>query len=240
MNKKINILGIITTRGGSKGIPGKNIKILGSKPLIAYTIEVAQKSKLLTDLIASTDDKKIADICRKYACDVPFLRPKNLAKDNVKHLPVIQHATKFMEKSKNIKYDYIVILQPTSPFRIFEDIDSALKKMIKTKSDSAVTLVEWNETHPIKAKKFINDRVVPYSINEPEGIRRQDLEKVYKRNGSVYAMKRDLVMKKNKIYGNKICGIIIPKERSVDIDNLDDWKNAEQMLKDLTSKEYEL
>lgn len=238
MNKKFKILGVITARGGSKGIPGKNIKILGKNPLIAYTIKSAQKSRLLTNLIVSTDDKKIANVCKKYNCSVPFLRPKHLAKDNTKHLPVIQHAIIFMEKLNKIKYDYVVILQPTSPFRTPEDIDNTLKKLIQSRSDSAVTLVEWSETHPIKAKKLINGRVLSYCIDEPEGTRRQDLHKVYKRNGSVYAMKRDLIIKQNKIYGNYICGIIVPRERSIDIDNLDDWKKAEKMLKDL--KNYEI
>src|SRR3989344_6122085 len=98
----MNILEVITARGGSKGIPGKNIKLLGGKPLIAYTVEAAQKSKLITHLVVSTDDQEIANICRRYNAEVPFLRPKELSQDETTHIPVMQHAIKFMENKLSI------------------------------------------------------------------------------------------------------------------------------------------
>jgi CMP-N-acetylneuraminic acid synthetase len=234
VKKKIkkNILGVITARGGSKGIPYKNIKILGDKPLIAYTIEVAKKSRLITHLIVSTDDKKIARIAEKYGANVPFLRPKILANDETPTLPVIQHAVRFMEEMIGIKFDYTVILQPTSPLRIVEDIDKTVELLINTGADSAVSLVETEASaHPIKMKKIENNRVLAYCIEESEGIRRQDLPIAYKRSGAVYAQTRETIMYRNMLYGDYIVGHIIPKARYIDIDDEFDWVKAEYMLK---------
>lgn len=231
MDKKSKILGVITARGGSKGLPGKNIKILGDKPLIAYSIEVGKKSKLITYLIVSTDYEDIAQICRDFGADVPFLRPAELATDKAGHLEVMRHATDFMEKKLGIVFDYVVILQPTSPFRSVEDLDGTIQKLIDTGADSAVSLVEirTNE-HPIKVKKLEEDKVLPYCIEEIEGTRRQDLPKAYKRSGAIYAMKRDLIMKKNRLYGDFVVGHIVPQERSVDIDDELDWLKMEYLL----------
>ena len=118
MHSKPLILGVITARGGSRGIPKKNIKLLGGKPLIAYTIEVAKKSRLITHLIVSTDDNEIAEICRQYGADVPFMQPVELATDTSGHLEVMRYAIRFMEDKLGVFFDYAVILQPTSPFRL--------------------------------------------------------------------------------------------------------------------------
>ena len=114
---KPKVLGIITARGGSKGIPGKNIKSLLGKPLISYTIEEAKKSGVFDRLILSTDSEEIAEVAKKYNCEVPFIRPVELAEDQVSHLPVIQHAVTWLKNKENYYPDYIMILQPTSPLR---------------------------------------------------------------------------------------------------------------------------
>lgn len=230
-NKKYKILGIITARGGSKGIPRKNIKNFCGKPLIAYTIQEAQKSKYISNLIVSTEDLEIKKISQKYGADVPFLRPKNLAGDKIKSLPVVRHAVLFMEKQLGIVFDYIVILQPTSPLRKTIDIDKTIERIIKENTDSAVTLVEIEENHPMQIKKITKNRVLPYCMPEKEGTRRQDLPVAYKRNGSVYVIKRDAIIKKNKLFGNSITGVVIPRERSVDINNDFDWMKAEYFFK---------
>ncbi len=233
------ILAVITARGGSKGIPRKNIKILGNKPLIAYTIEAAKKSRLITHLVTSTDDEEIAGVAKKYGCEVPFLRPKELAQDKTLTLPVMQHAVRFMEQKLGIKFDYTVILQPTSPFRKTEDIDKTIQLLIDTGADSAVSLVKVEAgCHPIKMKKLHGNRVLPYCVKEIEGTRRQDLPVVYKRSGAVYAKRRDLLIEKSRLYGNHITGHIVPQERSVDIDDEFDWLKAEYMLKKLKDKGY--
>lgn len=225
------ILGVITARGGSKGIPRKNIKILGNKPLIAYTIEIAKKSKLITHLIVSTDDKEIKQVAIKCQAEVPFLRPAEFAQDNTPTLPVMQHAIRFMEKKLGFKFDFVVILQPTSPFRIAEDIDKTIEKLIEKNADSAVSLVKIEDNHPMKIKKLDNGRVLPYCMPEIEGTRRQDLPIAYKRSSAVYAMKRDTMIKNNSLYGKYIVGHVVPLQRSIDIDNKFDWIKAEYMLK---------
>lgn len=234
MEKKI--LGVITARGGSKGIPEKNIKPLAGKPLIAYTIDVAKKSQLITDLIVSTEDPKIAEVAKEFGADVPFLRPDELAQDTSRHLEVMRHAIVFMENKQNMVYDYVVILQPTSPFRHVQDIDQTIIKLIEENADSSVSLVEIEENHPIKIKKFIDNKVLTYAIEEVEGTRRQDLPTAYKRSGAVYAMRRDLIMVLNRLYGSHITGHIVPAERSLDIDKPVDWIIAETMHQELTKK----
>ncbi|HEY0220780.1 MAG TPA: acylneuraminate cytidylyltransferase family protein [Candidatus Paceibacterota bacterium] len=234
---KNNILGVITARGGSKGIPGKNIKLLGGKPLIGYTAEVAKKSNYITHLIVSTDSEDIVQVCLEYGIEVPFIRPKELALDTTPHLPVMQHAIGFMEAKLGLVFDYAVILQPTSPFSSVEDIDGTILKLISTGSDSSVSLVEVEASeHPIKVKKLENDFVLPYCIEEKEGIRRQDFPKAYKRSGAAYAMRRDLLVKENRLYGDKVAGHIMPQECYIDIDTPLDWIKAEYMLNNFKDK----
>lgn len=232
------ILGVITARGGSKGLPQKNIKILGGKPLIAYTIEQAKKSKLVSHLIISTDDSKIIDIAKQHGVDAPFVRPAELANDQAKHIDVMKHAIQFMENKLGIIFDYVVIFQPTSPFRTADDIDETINKVLKHDADSGYTLVELHSGHPTKIKKIDGDFVKGYFVEELEGARRQDLPKAYIRNGAVYVIKRDVIMKKNRLYGDKIVGHIMPIDRSVDIDNEYDWALAEHMYKKLNQNGF--
>ena len=143
-----------------------------------------------------------------------------------------------MEEKLGVIFDYVAILQPTSPFRLPEDIDETLRKLIEHKADSAVSVVDVGNDHPVKAKKLLGDRVVPFCIPEPEGVRRQDLPKAYRRSGAVYAMRRDLIMKDNRLYGDFIVGHEVPVDRSVDIDSPFEWFRAEWMIKDLREKGY--
>ena len=225
------ILGVITARGGSKGIPGKNIKDFGGKPLIVYTIEVAQKSELITDFIVSTDDQEIAEVAKQYGAEVPFIRPAELAKDDTPTLPVIQHAVQYMEAQRGYHYDYIVTLQPTSPFRTPQDIDRAIQLIDTEQADSAVSMVAVPSTfHPIKMKKLDGTKVLPYCMPEPEGSRRQDFPKVYRRSSSVYVSRRDLVINDNLFFGEKVVGYEVPIESFADIDTQQDWDEAEKKI----------
>ena len=236
---KPKILAVVTARGGSKGIPGKNIKLLGGQPLLAYSIEAAKKSKLITHTIVSTDALEIAEVAKKFGGEVPFMRPKELAEDQTPHVPVMKHAIEFMEKKLGVTFDYAVILQPTSPFRTTDDIDQTLGKLITSKADSAVSLVDVGNEHPVKAKKLVGDKVLPYCIPEPEGTRRQDFPPAYRRSGAIYAMRRDLIVKDGRLYGAHIVGYVVPQERSIDIDTPFEWFRAEWMLEDLKKKGYE-
>ena len=235
-----NILGVITARGGSKGIPGKNIKDLGGKPLICYSVNAAKQSDFITHLIVSTDDEAIASTAEECGAKVPFMRPKELAEDDIPHLPVMQHAVEFMEKETGITFDYVAIFQPTSPFRTKGDIDGTIQKLIDTGADSAVVVCEWFEAHPTKAKRIQGDEVLPYFEAETS-TQRQELEKAYKRSGALYAMKRDVIMEGRRpgdLYGKRIVGHIVPADRSIDIDTPFDWIKAEWMLEDLKKKGF--
>lgn len=235
------ILGIIPARGGSKGLPGKNIKKLGGQPLINYSIAIGKKSVFIDDLIVATDDNKIAEIAKEFGADVPFLLPQELTTDDSSIVPVLQYAINYMEQKKDLKYEYVVILQPTSPFRLVEDIDCTINLMKEKKADSAVTIMRISSSvHPIKMKKVENDFLMPYCIDEPaEGIKRQDLPPAYKRNGSVYVLKRNIILNDNKIYGEKVAGYLVPTNRSVDIDNENDWVLAESMFNRLQGEGFD-
>jgi len=227
-------LAVITARSGSRGIPGKNIRLLGGRPLIEYTIEAASRCRRLTDTIVSTDSEEIADIARRAGATVPFLRPGHLAQDDTPHLPVIQHALTEMERLRDTQYDLVVTLQPTSPFRLPEDIDRTIGILLETGADSAVSVCEMPAaSHPIKAKRLEENLVVPYCVPEPEGLRRQDLPPAYRRSGAVYVARRALVIESGRFYGNRVAAHVVPGERSIDIDSEQDWVVAEYMLERL-------
>lgn len=136
-------------------MPGKNIKLLGGKPLVVYSIEQAKKSKLISHTIVSTDDEGIAEVAKKNGADVPFIRPKELAEDDTPHVPVLQHAVEFMEKRLNTRFEGVVTFQPTSPFRTQDDIDATIRKLLETpEATSAVSVYEVESAHhPMKIKK---------------------------------------------------------------------------------------
>src|SRR3989344_6738402 len=142
MYKGKKVLGVITARGGSKGIPGKNIRPLLGKPLIVYTIEAAKNSGVFDRLILSTDDKEIADVAQKCGCDVPFMRPDELAQDDTPHLPVMQHAVQWLKDNENYEPDYVMILQPTSPLRQASHIKEAVDLILSKGTDAVLSVAE--------------------------------------------------------------------------------------------------
>ncbi len=229
MDKKI--LGIITARGGSKRIPKKNVKLLAGKPLIAYTILEAKRSKYIDKLIVSTDDEEIAQISREYGAEVPFMRPKELAEDMTKSVDVLIHAVKFMEDNDLLLPDIIVLLEPTAPLRTVDDIDSGIKKHLDTDADSVVGVIKGDNRHPLKAKIIENDRIKDYSFEEKEIIRSQDLPPVYYRNGAYYSVKREVLMKERTLYGKDTRPLIMDESRSLDINSEFDLKLAEALIK---------
>lgn len=227
------ILGIIPARGGSKGVPMKNIRLLCGKPLIAYTIEVALQSVYIDKLIVSTEDKEIATIAKEYGAQVPFMRPYKLANDTAKSIGVVKHALRKMEKIDNVNYPIIVYLEPPAPLKITEDIDNAIRIFFKKKPDSVVSVYEANQFHPILMKKIVNGKLEPIWKHEPEGVPRQLYKpKAYMRNGAVYVLKRENILA-NKFYGKNILPYIMPLERSICIDDLNDWYAAEAWMNNL-------
>ncbi len=226
-----NILTIIPARGGSKGVPRKNIRKLGSKPLILYTVEAAFQSKYIGKVIVSTDDEEIAEISKKAGADVPFLRPEEYANDTAKAITVVKHALEKMEKIDGKKYSIIVYLEPPSPFKTSEDIDECIKLFLEHNPSSVVSVTEANQFHPILMKKIEDNQLKPIWKEEPEGVPRQLYSpKAFMRNGAVYVLKRNNILK-NIFYGSYIIPYIMPHERSVCIDNHLDWFTAEAILR---------
>lgn len=232
MTKTPSILGLICARGGSKGVPGKNKKHLHGKPLIAYTIESALACTLLDQVLVSTDSPEIQTIAIESGANAPFLRPDELAQDNSKQIDAIIHAINYAEKQRQAPYDYICLLQPTCPLRTAEDITGTLELIVSTQSDSAIAITEVGGRHPMTLyTQDENTIVTPYlEAADTAGVQRQDFQDIYWRSGSVYAMKRDLVIEDRDLYGAKTCGYIIPEERAFNIDSPFDWTLCEAYM----------
>jgi len=229
-------LAIIPARGGSKGVPRKNIRPLAGKPLIVYTIEAALAVRhLLYRIIVSTDDQEIASVACQHGAEVPFVRPAELSGDGVPTAPVLQQAVRFVEQQDGVQVRWVLLLQPTSPLRSPQDIEVALSLAEEGETDSVISVVQVSAGHPIQMKRIENDRLLPYCIEEKEGIRRQDLlPHAFLRNGAIYLTKRDVLMETNSIWGRSIRPYVMPEERSVNIDGELDLKMAEMILKDKT------
>ncbi|MAT39629.1 MAG: N-acylneuraminate cytidylyltransferase [Ectothiorhodospiraceae bacterium] len=234
MYKEKKVLAVIPARGGSKSVPRKNIRPLGGVPLIAYTIATARNCDEIADVIVSTDDEEIADISRKHGAEVPFVRPNDLATDRALAVPTIQHAVIETERIKNTTYDYAVMLQPTTPFRLVEDLTKSLRELIETGSTGMISVVHVDNWHPMKMKVIQDDGLmIDYSKPPVENPPRQSLPPVYMVNGAFYATSRDVLVNQGSFQGPKCRGYIMPVERSVNIDNELDFMYAELMLEKL-------
>lgn len=235
------ILGIITARGGSKGIPGKNIKELAGKPLIAYTIEAAQKSGVFNRIILSTDCPMIARIAKKYGCEVPFLRPDELAKSDTTSLSVVQHAVDWLQKQEEYEPEYIMILQPTSPLRRDFHIRDAVELLNKTGADSVLSVAEIPENYRAHKAMQINDGKLTLINGDPiykRIARRQDIPKSYWSVGSIYLFKLHLVSDSHtpNFYGEHTAPYIIEPHYIADINEEADWQEAERALHRIISQ----
>ena len=228
----MRILGIIPARGGSKGVPRKNIKPIGGKPLVAWTIEAARQSQL-TRTVVSTDDEEIARVAREWGADVPFIRPTELATDLANAVPVMQHALKTIEEQEGQKYDAIMMLQPTTPFRRTLDIDEAIRTLVETGSDSVISVVDVEGHHPARMKWVEEGKIVdPPFCEDYENQPRQELKKIYIKNGAIYLTRRETILK-NSFKGNDCRALIMPPEISANIDSKLDFKYAEFLYEEL-------
>ena len=229
-NKKI--LGIITARGGSKSLPGKNIKLFNGKPLIAYSIETALKSKYLDKVIVSTDNKEIAKIAKKFRAEVPFLRPKKFARDNSPSSEAILHAIDWLEK-RNEFFDIIVLLQPTSPLRKENDVDMAIELFLKNykKADSLVSVGKIHLENPYITKKIENGYVKPLIKIRRKIYQRQQLPEVYYSYGLLYLSKVDTYRKYKTFYQKRTIPYFIERWQNYEIDDIYDFIALEQISK---------
>ncbi len=243
-SKNSKILGVITARGGSKGIPGKNIKPLCGKPLIAYTIGAAKSSGVFDKIIISTDDPAIAEVASAYGCEVPFLRPKELAEDKTPHLPVMQHAVEWLKKHENYEPDYVMILQPTSPLRQAIHIKEAADLILKSKADSVLGVSEMpSHYHPMWALNM-NEGGMLTLFHNGDHVRnrvkqRQLLPTTYIHNSCIYLFKTGLLFDKENpsFYGEKVAAYVMDPKYSVNIDEPSDWEEAEKALKAITNNQ---
>lgn len=222
------ILGVIPARGGSKGVPRKNIREIAGKPLIEWTIEEAKQSKYIDRLILSSEDEEIIDIARSLTCEVPFVRPKELAKDDTPGVEPVIHAIKALPE----KFDYVVLLQPTSPLRNSQDIDECVELCIHRKAKTCVSVTEPDKSPYWMYRLDEEQRMRPLISTDRFYFRRQDLPKAYALNGAVYVADCQWLVENRTFLTDDTLAYRMPTERSLDIDTEMDF----QFLEFLVSK----
>jgi CMP-N-acetylneuraminic acid synthetase len=234
----MRVLGIVTARGGSKGIPRKNIRLLGGRPLIEYTAEAALAARRLARVILSTDDPEIAAVGRRSGLDVPFMRPPELARDDTPSLPVLQHAVRWLEEREEC-YDAICLLQPTHPLRRPETIDGCITLLEESDADSVLTTLPVPiHHHPHWVYLRGEDGLLRLATGETAPPpRRQALAPAFHREGSVYVTRRDVLIEGNSLYGRRVVGYPADPERSINIDGPEEWEQAERLIFGFTSCE---
>lgn len=220
------MIALIPARKGSKGLPGKNIKLLLGKPLIAYAIESALKSKYIKEVYVSTDCIEIAEVAKQYGAKVPFLRPEELAVDNA---IVIDTYNFMLDKWAEAMLDVesFIVLQPTSPLRTTQNIDEAIELFAIKKASSVISYTE--EYHPISWHKLINEDLSFTNLFDDELLNRQDKRKTYFPNGAIFIFKASLIRQK-KYYSEASFAYIMPRENSIDIDYIHDFEYVEYLL----------
>lgn len=227
----MRVLGIVTARGGSKGVPRKNIRLLGGKPLLAWTADAARGATRLARTILSTDDAEIAEVGRACGLEVPFMRPAELAGDRAPTLPVLEHAVAQLEAAGD-RFDAICLLQPTNPLRTSALIDECIATLERTGADCVVTTLpvpaEYNP-HWVYFQDARGDLVLATGEAAPIP-RRQDLPPAVHREGSVYVTRRDVLVEQHSLYGARVVGVPVEEARCVNIDTLEDWARAEAMI----------
>jgi CMP-N-acetylneuraminic acid synthetase len=226
----VTVLGVVPARGGSKGIPNKNLAMLAGRPLLAYTAEAARTSRRLSRCIVSTDDERIAQAARSLGIDVPFLRPPELASDDTPMLPVLQHAAREVARG-GTAVDVVVLLQPTSPLRRASHVDAAIDLLESTGADSVVSVVDVpHQFNPMSVMRLEDGRLRPF-VDGPLITRRQDKPQVYARNGPAVLAVRTRVLEAGSLYGDDCRPLVMSAADSIDIDGPDDLALAELMLK---------
>jgi len=227
------VLAVILARGGSKGIPKKNIYNICGHPLLSYSVEAAKNSKYINKIVVSTDDSKIAKIARDYGAHTPFLRSKQLSGDKVPSVDALLDCVKRSENYFKEKFDYIIELPCVSPIRDNFDIDRALEILFTNKYDSVISYVNTGEKHPTRLKRIKNNIVTNFCKEYPEpdiGSRRQDFEDCYIRNGAIYSMKRNCILNLKSRNGKKSFPFIMDTNKSINIDEKFDLKIAELLI----------
>lgn len=224
----MKILFVVTARGGSKGVPRKNIKLLGGMPLIAYKIIAAQKCRYEKRILVSTDDEEIAKVGRKYGAEVPFMRPAELSTDSASSADVVLHAMNWIKDNSKEKYDYVCLLEPSSPFASYKDFDKAFELIQEADADTLLGMKEVDVTsnfiHSLDEDGKLSEFY--YAIKDLKSIRRQDQAKEYTMNGCMYIAKWDYFMKNKLFHSENSVPYIMSEENSIEIDTMLDYEIA--------------
>lgn len=239
MSKKPEVLAVIPARGGSKGVPGKNIRMLAGKPLIVWTIEAARKSKYVTRIIVSTDDQEIANVAKKYGAEVPFLRPKEISGDLATDVQFLTHALDFLKKKEKYEPEIVLKLPPTSPLRSAAHIDEGIETLLKNKKLDSVRPITESPKHPYKMWKISTDKkyIQPFlpktftKMNEPYNLPRQLLPDAYVHTGAMDVMRLRTITKLKSTSGKKVGYFFMKAEDSVNIDSPIDFEVADILMK---------
>ncbi|MAJ43822.1 MAG: acylneuraminate cytidylyltransferase [Candidatus Marinimicrobia bacterium] len=224
----MNVLCVIPARAGSKGVKNKNIRDFKGKPLIAHTIEYAQKCDLLTKIIVSTDSVKYAEISKEYGADVPFIRPEKFAKDSSQDIDFIYHALFECEKLYKLQFKYVVLLRPTSPVRLSNLIEKGLALIDSDPNSTSLKAVTESTEHPYRHwELYDNSYIAGYekTIHEPYNLPRQELPKLYYSAGDIEIIRRETIIN-GSVSGEKIIPFILNKKDVIDIDTNEDFNNA--------------
>lgn len=226
-----SVLAIIPARGGSKGLPGKNIKTLCGKPLIAWSIEAGLGSQYIDEVMVTTDSEEIANVAREFGASVPFLRPAELATDTATSIDAVKHVIDFYERELHKKFDYIVLLEPTSPLREKNDLDLMIEKirLIDDEYDAIVSLGEVHE-HPSIMKKIVGNAIEPYVKDLVMETRRQDNEVAYFPYGVGYIVKIKTLLEEKTFYPKRTTHHLIKRHQCLEIDDIYDFLAIENIM----------
>ena len=233
----MKVLAVITARSGSKGLPGKNLRLLNGRPLIGHTIDTARASRAFDRVIVSTDDEAIAAGARFLRAEVPFMRPAELAQDETPHLPVLQHAVQWLRENERYEPDAVMLLQPTSPLRTVTHIRESIALLERSGADSVVSVSEvpahFNPMRTLRvdadgfATLYVTGEPVRRRIN-----RRQDMPTAWTMNGAIYLFRTPVLDgREPSLYGDRTIAYVMPHEFGISIDSLDDWNDVEKVLR---------
>jgi len=233
----INLLAIIPARGGSKRLPGKNIKDFCGKPMIAWSIEAAKECRLISRVIVSTDDDNIAAVARRFGAEVPFMRPKALATDAAKTSDVIRHTLTTLKDKERYTPDYICLLQPTAPLRTAKHITKAVDLMLSRKADACVSVVE-TRINPYFTNTIGKDGMFHDYIKNTgrKYVAKLKSQKIYALNGAIYIIKTDVFLKEQTFEPKKTAAYVMNQEDSVDVDTINDFMIAEFIKKNICGR----
>ena len=227
------VVAIIPARGGSKSVPGKNIKKLGDYPLIAYSVAAGLQSKFIDRTIVTTDDEAIAAVAAQYGAEIPFMRPKSLAGDYVTDFPVYEHALMWLKENENYTPDIVVQLRPTSPFRSAELIDDSIRELERDEATDCIRAVTPSGENPYKMwsiKEGVMQPILTSTFEEPYNMPRQKLPSTFWQTGHVEVIRSGTILEKKSLTGDVIRPIIVANKFAIDLDNLDQWLFAEYIM----------